>query len=136
MLPSHIPSGLSCRWFPRHLQATYSVPLNLLDFTTLTTHDHLYNSPTSSLCINNALKWYTSGLLAGWSGIRVSGGFGNFSLHHCVQTTSGVHSASYPVGIRALSLEVKHPGCEADHSPPPSANIKNAWSCTSIASTS
>jgi len=25
-------------------------------------------------------------------------GAGNFSLHHCVQTDSGVHSASYPMG--------------------------------------
>jgi hypothetical protein len=34
------------------------------------------------------------------------------------------HPASYPMGIRALSLEVKHPGCEADHSPPSNADIK------------
>jgi hypothetical protein len=31
----------------------------------------------------------------------------------------------------ALSLEVKWPGCEADHSPPSSADVKNAWSYTS-----
>jgi hypothetical protein len=31
----------------------------------------------------------------------------------------------------ALSLEVKRPGREADHSPPPSAEIKNVWSYTS-----
>jgi hypothetical protein len=31
----------------------------------------------------------------------------------------------------ALSLGVKRPGCEADHSPPSSAEVKNAWSCTS-----
>jgi hypothetical protein len=29
---------------------------------------------------------------------------------------------------RALSLEVKRPGCEADHSPLSSAEVKNAWS--------
>jgi hypothetical protein len=28
-------------------------------------------------------------------------------------------------------LGVKWPGCEADHSPPSSAEVKNAWSCTS-----
>jgi hypothetical protein len=28
----------------------------------------------------------------------------------------------------ALSLEEKWPGCEADHSPPPSAEVKNVWS--------
>jgi hypothetical protein len=31
----------------------------------------------------------------------------------------------------ALSLEVKQPGCEADHSPPSSAEVKNVWSYTS-----
>jgi hypothetical protein len=31
----------------------------------------------------------------------------------------------------ALSLGVKRPGCEADHSPPSSAEVKNAWSYTS-----
>jgi hypothetical protein len=27
-------------------------------------------------------------------------------------------------------MMVKWPGCETDHSPPPSAEVKNAWSCT------
>jgi hypothetical protein len=31
----------------------------------------------------------------------------------------------------AISLGVKRPGCEADHSPPSSAEVKNAWSYTS-----
>jgi len=31
-----------------------------------------------------------------------------------------------------LSLGVKQQGCEADHSLPPSAEVKNAWSYTSI----
>jgi hypothetical protein len=31
----------------------------------------------------------------------------------------------------AISLGVKRPGSEADHSPPPSAEVKNAWSYTS-----
>jgi hypothetical protein len=30
-----------------------------------------------------------------------------------------------------LSLEAKQPGREADHSPPSSAEVKNAWSYTS-----
>jgi hypothetical protein len=30
-----------------------------------------------------------------------------------------------------LSLGIKRPGREADHSPPSSAEVKNAWSCTS-----
>jgi len=32
-----------------------------------------------------------------------------------------------------LSLGVKRPGFEADHSPPYSAEVKNAWSYTSTA---
>jgi hypothetical protein len=31
----------------------------------------------------------------------------------------------------ALSLGLKRPGREADHSPPSSAEVKNAWSCIS-----
>jgi hypothetical protein len=33
--------------------------------------------------------------------------------------------------LEALSLGVKWLGSEADHSPPPSAKVKNAWSYTS-----
>jgi hypothetical protein len=45
-------------------------------------------------------QWYTTGLGAGWSGVRVPAGAGNFSLHHCVQTGSGARPASYPMGTR------------------------------------
>jgi hypothetical protein len=30
--------------------------------------------------------------------------------------------------LGALSLGVKRPWCEADHSPPPNAEVKNMWS--------
>jgi hypothetical protein len=33
---------------------------------------------------------------------------------------------------RALSLGVKWPGCEADHSLPPSIEVKNSWSYTPL----
>jgi hypothetical protein len=56
---------------------------------------------------------------------------GNFLLHHCAQTSSGAHPLSCPRDIGALSLEVRQLGHEADHSPPSSAGVKNAWSCTS-----
>jgi hypothetical protein len=37
----------------------------------------------------------------GWMvGVRFSEGGGNSSIHHCVQTDSGVHPASYPMGTR------------------------------------
>jgi hypothetical protein len=34
------------------------------------------------------------------SRVRFSAGAGNFSLHHGVQDGSGIHPASYPMGIR------------------------------------
>jgi hypothetical protein len=65
--------------------------------------------------------------------VRFPLGAGNFSLHHRVQNGSGAHPASYPMVkvLRTLSLRVKRLGCEAGHSPPSSAEVKNAWSCTS-----
>jgi hypothetical protein len=54
----------------------------------------------------------------------------NLSLHHRAQMSSGAHPASYPLGTRALSLGVKWPRREADHSPPSSAVVKNALSST------
>jgi hypothetical protein len=56
--------------------------------------------------------------------VRFPAGAGNFSLHHCVQHGSGAHPASYPVSTRVLSLGVKRPGREADHSPPSGAEVK------------
>jgi len=57
------------------------------------------------------------------SGVRIVVGAGNFSLHHLVQTDSGSHPTSYPVGKKGSS-----PG--GNHSPPSSAEV-NAWSYTS-----
>jgi hypothetical protein len=51
----------------------------------------------------------------------------NFSLHHRVQNGSGTNPPSYPVGTRDSFPGVKRPGREADHSPPSSAEVKNAW---------
>jgi hypothetical protein len=59
-------------------------------------------------------------------------GAGNFSPHPHVQTGSGAHPASYPVGIRGSFPGDKVPGCEADYSPPSSSEVKNAWNYTSI----
>jgi hypothetical protein len=58
-------------------------------------------------------------------------GTGNFSLHHRVQNGSGAHPASYPMGTGGSFTGDKVPGREADHSPPSSAEVKNAWSYTS-----
>jgi hypothetical protein len=50
---------------------------------------------------------------------------------HVVQTGSGVHPTSYPMAIAVLSLGVKRPGHEADHSPPASTEVKKIWICIS-----
>jgi hypothetical protein len=55
---------------------------------------------------------------------RFPAGTGKFSLHHRVQNGSGAHPTSYPVGTRGLSLEVKRPGREVDHSSPSGAEVK------------
>jgi hypothetical protein len=54
-----------------------------------------------------------------------------FSHLHLVQTGSGAHPGSYPMGTGGNSPRVKMLGREADHSPLSSAEFKNAWSCTS-----
>jgi hypothetical protein len=58
------------------------------------------------------------------SRVRFPAGAGNFSLHHRLQNGSGAHPASYTVGTRGSFPGVKRPGCEADHSPPSSAEVK------------
>jgi hypothetical protein len=55
----------------------------------------------------------------------------DFSLRHRVQTGSGAHPASYPVGTRGSYPEIKRLGREADHSVPSSAEVKNSWCYTS-----
>jgi hypothetical protein len=62
----------------------------------------------------------------GWTaGIRFPAGVRHFSLLYSIQTDSGAHSASCPVGNGGSFPGVKRPGREADHSPPSSAEVKN-----------
>jgi len=51
---------------------------------------------------------------------------GTFSIRHRLKTGSGAHPAPYPMGTEALIS-----GSNADHSPPFSAEVRNAWSYTS-----
>jgi hypothetical protein len=57
---------------------------------------------------------------------------GNFSLHYRVQNGLGLTEPPIQWAPGALSLGVKRPGREADHSLPSSAEVKNEWSYTSI----
>jgi hypothetical protein len=56
-----------------------------------------------------------------------------FSLLHIVQTGSGVHLTSYPMGTggEALSPGVKRPVHGVDQSLPTSAEVKKMWIYTS-----
>jgi hypothetical protein len=65
------------------------------------------------------------------SRVRFLVGAGNFSLHHRVRNGSEAHPVSYPIGTRGCCLGGESAGCEADHSPPSSAEVKNVWSYTS-----
>jgi hypothetical protein len=48
---------------------------------------------------------------------------------NAIQIGSWAHPASTPMGVPGtLSLGVKRLRREADHSPPPSAGVKNVWS--------
>jgi hypothetical protein len=58
------------------------------------------------------------------SRFRFPAGAGNFSLHHGVQTALGPTQPLIQWVRGALSLGVKRPGREADHSPPSSAEFK------------
>jgi hypothetical protein len=53
-------------------------------------------------------------------------------MEQIIQTGSGVHPTSYPMGTGGSSPGVKRPGREADHSPPASAEVQKMWICTSI----
>jgi hypothetical protein len=66
--------------------------------------------------------------------IQFSAGAENFSLHHRVQNGSAAHPVSFPMGSGpgALTLRLKRTGREADHSPPSSSEVKNAWGYTCI----
>jgi len=56
---------------------------------------------------------------------------GIFSLRHCIQTGTGATLPHILWVPGALTPGVKHPGHEPDHSPPCSAEVKNAWRYTS-----
>jgi hypothetical protein len=65
-------------------------------------------------------------LTMGWTtGLRSPTGAGNFSSSPCVQTGSGAHPASYPMGTGGPFPGGKvRPGRDADHSLPSSAEVK------------
>jgi len=71
----------------------------------------------------------------GWT-IEVLGFYSQQGLGIFLFTTSdtalGLNHPPIQWVPRAFSLGVKWPGHEADHTPPSSAGVKNAWSYTSL----
>jgi hypothetical protein len=68
-------------------------------------------------------QWYSAGLRAGCSGVRVPEGGGNFSPHHRVQIGPGAYPASYPRVTRGSFTGGKAAGAWSE--------VKNAWSYNS-----
>jgi hypothetical protein len=64
------------------------------------------------------------------SRVRLPAGAGNFFT---TASTTALEPTQPPIQWvpEALSLGVKRPGREADHSPPSSAEVKNVWRYTS-----
>jgi hypothetical protein len=58
--------------------------------------------------------------------VRSPTGAEDFSSSSCIQTGSGAHPASYPMGTGGSFPRGKaRPGRDADHLPPSSAEVKN-----------
>jgi len=57
-------------------------------------------------------------------GVRFPAGSGTLSLRYRVHTGSGAHPTSYPVGMGGYFSGGKLQWREADHSPPPIAEVK------------
>jgi hypothetical protein len=105
--------------------------------TTISLHSHFniiilpFDAAKCSEFIDPIVSWDSSvsrasgyGLDDRMIGVRFPAGTGNFSLRHRVQTGSGAHPASYPMGTGPLSFGVKRRGQEADHSPPYTTKVK------------
>jgi hypothetical protein len=86
------------RWVRRFLEDGYVWKFNRF------THHHSYNTTADDHDVD----------------FNTIAGSGSFLLHHRVQTGSGAHPASYPMGTRGSFP----PGREADHSPPSNAKVK------------
>jgi hypothetical protein len=62
------------------------------------------------------------------SRVRFRRGLGIFLFTTVSRTALGPTTPPTEWVLGALSLGVKRQGCEADHSPQPSAEVKNVWS--------
>jgi hypothetical protein len=82
-------------------------------------------------CIAGISQWNSAGLRAGWWGVRVRQGLGILLFTSRFRPSLEPTQPPNQWVTGALSLGVKQRGREADHSPPSSAEVRNAWSYTS-----
>jgi hypothetical protein len=59
-----------------------------------------------------------------------------FSLHQSVQTGSEAHRIPHLVGVAGTFSTIKRSGCESDHQPPSSEEVKNSGAIPPIPNTS
>jgi hypothetical protein len=90
----------------------------------------LLDTPSYQAGTGIALR-YSAELLAGWSGFESRQRPGIFFFTTASRPALGPTQPPVQLVPGALSLGVKRPGREHDHSPPSSAEVKNAWSYTS-----
>jgi len=78
------------------------------------------------------VQWLGYGLNDQGSRVDSQWGLGIFLFTTMSRTAVRPTQPPIPRVPGALSLEVKQPGCEVNHSPPSSAEVKNVWGYTSI----
>jgi hypothetical protein len=85
---------------------------------------HLFASNNTTVSSGSIVSDY--GLDNRAIGVRSPAGAKDFPSNVCVQTGSGAHPASCPMGTGGPFPGVKaRPGRDADHSPPSSAEVEN-----------
>jgi hypothetical protein len=81
--------------------------------------------------IAQSVRRLTMGWTIGVLGFDSQWGLGIFLFSTTSRTALGPTQPPIQWVPGVLSLGVKRPGCEAGRSPPSSAEVKNAWRCTS-----
>jgi len=78
------------------------------------------------LCVSDIVTVVWAGQLGfdSWQGLGI------FLFATTSRPSLGLTLPPIPWVLGVISLEVKHLGCKADHSPPSSAEVKNVWSYT------
>jgi hypothetical protein len=107
----------------RYVYLTHILIVNL--HITTSTWSSKVKSRDSSVCI-------ATGLRPGRSGFEFRSGLGIFLFTTASRTALVPTQPPMQLVPEVLSLGIKRPGRESDHSPPSSSEVKNAWSYTYI----